>query len=189
VGDTCTLDGNAANASSSASLDLALTAFAATQNAATESVAKAIQTATLKPTKGFTGTTLQFSFADRYATQLSGSGYVGKAVVCPFIAQLNFNLRQIFSSNGQGGGHYTNSSYLRNPALVSSSPLRRKLALLSAGDRAKQARLRRPTPQLRCPRTRRASTIRGVIARDVRGASAWTGVHIPLRPVLQLIQV
>jgi hypothetical protein len=104
VGDTCTLDGNAANASSSASLDLALTAFAATQNAATESVAKAIQTATLKPTKGFTGTKLQFSFADRYATQLSGSGYVGKAVVCPFIAQLNFNLHQIFSSNGQGGG-------------------------------------------------------------------------------------
>jgi hypothetical protein len=103
--DTCASDGSTASASSSASLDLGINASASIQkNGAANSLGRAIQTATLKPPKGFRGMNVTFSYADPYATKLSGSGDIGVVEVCWLIAQLNFKSCQALTSNGEVGG-------------------------------------------------------------------------------------
>jgi hypothetical protein len=102
--DSCPL--GAASASSSASLDTHLISMTSEQNAAgATAAAYATQTATLKPPKGFKGSSVKFSYGDPYALKLSGLGPpTGLAKACWRIAQLNFTGCVGRVSNGTSSG-------------------------------------------------------------------------------------
>lgn len=107
--NSCTLpppDGvSSARASSSASLDLGLSAMGSSANLGSGSAGSAnAQTATLKPPKGFTGNKVTFSFTDVYALNVSGRPTSASATLCWTIKPLKFQLCEIRSTVGQSSG-------------------------------------------------------------------------------------
>lgn len=108
--DTCKT--GAALSSAQASLDKNLIAMGTVVNqAGADADAEAVQTATLKPPKGFNGSKVQFNTVDSYALKLSGleAKEEGTVEVCLRIAQLGFKDCHSSSANGVSGGttHHT----------------------------------------------------------------------------------
>jgi hypothetical protein len=100
--DPCSL--GTASASSSASLDSHQIAMASAQNAGgATALAKAFQTATLIPPKGFTSKSVVFSIKNSWALKLEGVGPgTGMAKVC--VEFLGNQLCQLTETNGVTGG-------------------------------------------------------------------------------------
>jgi hypothetical protein len=102
--DSC--QGGNASVSSSASLDTHQIAKASAQNGgAAGASAKALQTATLIPPKGFTGKTVVFSYTNIWALNLSGVGPgTGMAKACVGFPQLGDRVCQATETNGPSSG-------------------------------------------------------------------------------------
>jgi hypothetical protein len=133
--DSCK-SGNASSSATS-SLDISEIALASAQDAAGSTAeAEAFQTATLIPPKGFTGTSVQFSYADAYALKVLGTGEhtVGMAKVCIGFAPLgNRDCKE--ETNGISSGTFHGTFILKK----SSSGFKLTIYKLAYSDAAGEA--------------------------------------------------
>lgn len=105
VSDSCP-EGSASSSATATLdyLDAGEIAQVSAQNAAGATArAESIQTATLKPPKGFTGNTVQFSYKSYYGWSVAGVGPgTGSAKSCIGFAQLSARVCQLNPTNGSG---------------------------------------------------------------------------------------
>jgi hypothetical protein len=105
VSDSCP-DGSASSSATATLDDLGageIAQVSAQNGAGATARAESIQTATLKPPKGFTGNTVQFSYKNYYGWSVSGVGPgTGFAKSCIGFAQLSARVCQLNPNNGSG---------------------------------------------------------------------------------------